>query len=140
MLERVRFARYALRFERAFRTDEWEPVKECFHPEARYMLSGSRLSYDGEVRGPDAIAGTFRRMLDEYDRRFDRRSPRITSWPRVRGGELDFRWSVRYALRGEHVTLTGRSQCRFAGGKILDLRDTMVAEECARWAALAARA
>ncbi len=104
------------------------------------MISGSRSSYDGEVRGRDAIVDTFRRMLDQYDRRFDRRRPRITSWPRVRGGELDFRWSVRYTLRGEHAIVTGRSQCRFDGGLIIELRDTMLPEECARWAALAARA
>lgn len=140
MFERVRFARYALRFERAFRSDDWGPVRECFHPDARYVIAGTGSAYDGETRGAGAIMELFRRMLDEWDRRFDRRSPRITSWPRVRGGELSFRWSVRYTLRGESVVLTGRSQCRFEGGRIFELRDTMVPEECARFLALLARA
>ncbi len=140
VLERIRFARYALRFERAFKSDDWEPVRACFHPEARYTIIGSGLPYDGETRGRDAIMELLRRMLDEYDRKFDRRSPRITSWPRVRGGELDFQWSVRYTLSGGSAIVTGRSQCRFTGGQILDLRDTMLPEECARWAALAAHA
>jgi hypothetical protein len=140
MFERIRFARYALRFERAFRNDDWEPVKECFHPDARYIIAGTDSAYDGETRGAGAIMDLFRRMLNDWDRKLDKRSPRITSWPRVRGGELDFRWSVRYTSRGDSVVITGRSQCRFEGGKIIELRDTMLPEECARFIAMAARA
>ena len=140
VFERIRFARYALRFERAFKSDDWGPVKACFHPEARYVVAGTGLSYDGEARGRDAIVQVFQRMLNEYDRKFDRRIPRITSWPRVRGGELDFRWAVRYTLRDESAVVTGHCQCRFDGGSIIELRDTMRPDECARWAALAARA
>lgn len=140
MFERVRFALYALRFERAFRSDDWDPVRACFHPDARYTILGTGTPYDGETRGADAIMQLFRRMLDEVDRKFDRRSPRITSIPRVRGGELSFRWSARYTLRGEAAVVTGLSQCRFDGGRIVDLRDTMLPDECARWLALAARA
>jgi hypothetical protein len=140
MFERVRFTRYALRFERAFKDDHWEPVRECFHPNARYVIAGTGSSYDGETRGRDAIVQLFQRMLNELDRRFDRRRPRIASWPRVRHGEIDFRWSVRYTLRGESAVVTGRSQCQLAGGEIMELRDTMLPDECARWFALAARA
>ena len=140
MFERVRFARYALRFERAFQSDDWSAVRECFHPDACYTVAGSGTSYDGETRSRDAIVQLFQRMLNDYDRKFDKRSPRLTGFPRVRDGELDLRWSVRYTLRGESVLLTGRSQCQFTGGQIIALRDTMLADECARWAALAARA
>ena len=141
MLERIRFARYALRFERAFKSDDWGPVEACFHPDARYVLEGTGLSsYDGEQRGRDEIVRHFQRMLNEYDRKFDRRIPRITSWPRVRGGVLELRWSVRNTLRGESAAVTGVSQCRFDGGAIIELRDTMRPDECARWAELASRA
>jgi hypothetical protein len=140
MFERIRFTRYALRFERAFKTDDWGSVEACFHPDATYVIAGTGTDYDGETRGPAAIARLFQRMLNDYDRKFDKRSPRIASWPRVRSGELDLRWSVRYSLRGDSTVVTGRSQCRFTGGQIIELRDTMLAEECARWAALAARA
>ena len=140
MFERLRFARYALRFERAFKTDDWGPVQDCFHPDARYVIEGSGTEYDGATQGAAAIMALFRRMLNELDRRFDKRSPRLAGFPRVRGGELDLRWSVRYTLRGESTILTGRSRCRFEGGKIIELRDTMLPDECARWAAMAARA
>lgn len=140
MFERVRFARYALRFELAFRNNNWEPVRACFHPDARYVIEGTGTAYDGEARGDAAIVALFERMLDEYDRRFDRRIPRITSLPRVRDGELSFRWSVRYTLRDEAAVVTGTSYCRFDGGRIARLRDVMHPDEVARWAALAARA
>ncbi len=140
MFERVRFARYALRFERAFRSDDWGPVRECFHPDARYVIAGTASAWDGETRGAGAIMEFFRRMLNELDRKYDRRSPRLTSWIHLRGGELDLRWSVRYTLRGERTVLTGRSQCRFERGLITLLRDTMLPDEVARWVALAARA
>lgn len=140
MFERVRFTRYALRFERAFKTDDWEPVRECFHPNARYLIAGSGSPYDGETRGRDAIVELFQRMLNELDRKFDKRSPRLASWPRVQNGEIDLRWSVRYTLRGERTVLTGRTKCQFVGGDILELRDTLDPDECARWLALAARA
>jgi len=140
MFERVRFARYALRFERAFKNDQWGPVRDCFHPDACYTIIGSGTAYDGETRGRDAIVQLFQRMLNDADRKFDQRRPRLVGWPRVRDGQLDLRWSATYTLRGESVVVTGRSQCRFSGGEILDLRDTLVADECARWLALAARA
>jgi ketosteroid isomerase-like protein len=140
MFERLRFARYALRFERAFKSDDWGPVRECFHPDARYTIAGSGSSWDGETRGRDAIMQLFQRMLNELDRKLDQRRPRLTGFPRVRGGVLEIPWSARYTLRGESTVLTGRSQCRFDGGAIIDLRDTMVPDECARWFAMVARA
>ena len=107
MWERIRFARYPLRFERAFEDDDRGPVKACFHPEARYVIEGSATEWDGETRGPDAIAALFKRMLDELDRKLQKRIPGLTAWPRVRAGELQ-----------------------------LELRDLMDAEECRRWGAL----
>lgn len=140
MFERVRFARYALRFERAFRSDDWGLVQPCFHPDARYLIEGTGTAYDAETRGAGAIMELFRRMLNDWDRKCDRRSPRITSWPRVEDGELSFRWSVRYTLRGDSSIITGVSRCRFEDGKIFHLRDTMLPDECARFLAMIARA
>ena len=140
MFERLRFARDALRFERAFKDDRWGPVGECFHPDGRYIMIGTGSAYEGETRGRDAIMRMFPRMLDDWDRKFDRRSPRLTSFPRMRGGELSFTWSARYTLRGESTILTGRSQCRFEGSQIFELRDTLPPDECARFLSMVARA
>jgi len=136
MWERIRFARYALRFERAFKTDDWGPVKECFHPDSRYIVEGSASEWDGEVRGPDAIAAFMKRMLDTIDRKFKKRIPKLAAWPRVKGGELILRWGAIYVAEAGETVLHGESRCRFSDGKILELRDIMDAEECRKWAAL----
>jgi hypothetical protein len=139
MFERLRFARYALRFERAFKTDNWEPVKACFAPHAVYAIHGGS-QYDGEYHGPQAIVDLFKRMLDELDRRFDKRIPGLRGLPRVSSGELVLPWKARYVKGARSEVLTGTSHCRFASGKIVELRDTGDPTEWARVEALLASA
>jgi len=136
VLERMRFMRYALKFERAFKTDDWSKVKACFHPDARYVVEGSDTEWDGETRGPDEIVAFFKRMLDKLDRRFDKRIPGLRGFPRVVDGSLRVPWKARYVLGSKEATVNGESRCRFSGGKIIELSDTMNAEECRTWAAL----
>src|SRR5256885_6278368 len=136
MWERIRFARYALKFERAYKDDNWGPVKAWFHPDAHYVIEGTQTEWDGETRGPDAIAAMFKRMLDELDRKFERRIPRLRGWPRVEGGVLHVRWKVRYVAAAGEAVLHGESHCTFADGKILELRDTMDPAEVRAWGAL----
>jgi hypothetical protein len=136
MFEWVRFIRYALRFERAFKTDEWSEVKRCFADDAVYTIEGSASRFDGDYVGPDAIAGVFKQMLDEVDRKYDKRIPRLGGMPKKRAGELTIPWRATYVKGDERVILNGVSACRFAGKRIKTLRDTMIADECARWAAV----
>jgi hypothetical protein len=133
MFERARFTRYALRFERAYTSDRWDDVKACFHPDAHYIVIGTGTEYDQDVRGPDAIVTFFKRMLDACDRKFDTRRPRLASWPRVVDGALRLKWKARYTLGAESAVLTGAMSCRFEGGLIIELSDTMVASEVAAW-------
>lgn len=137
MLERYRFARYALKFERAFKTDQWDAVKACFHPDATYTVLGTETEWDVVSRGPDAIVAFFKKMLDEGDRKFDSRRPRLTGFPRVRDGELVVPWCATYRMGDQSTDLHGESRCRFAGGKIVALSDSMRADETQRWIAMA---
>lgn len=139
MLSLVWFARYAYLFERAFRTDRWSAVRACFHDDATYEIAGSGTRYDGTVRGADAIITTFRHMLDEVDRRYDRRQPRLVGRPRVHGPVVTIAWSVKYSLPTASAIVTGTSRCTLARRRILHLHDTMHADECAHWLALVAR-
>jgi len=136
MFERLRFVRYALKFERAFKTDDWTEVKACFHPDGAYVVVGSGTRYDGVHRGRDAIADVFKRMLDEVDRKYERRRPGLAGWPRVEDGELVLPWKARYSVGERSTLLTGTSRCRWQGGLILELEDTMVPAEVKRWAEL----
>jgi hypothetical protein len=133
MLELARFARYALRFERAFRDDRWGPVEDCFARDATYTITGTATRYDGETRGAHAIVQLFKYMLDEVDRKYDKRSPRPRGLPRVTGGEVVVPWAARYTIGDRGTTLTGESRCRFAAGKIAALSDAMVANEVRAW-------
>jgi hypothetical protein len=54
MLERFRFARYALKFERAFKTDGWDDVKACFGSDADETSAGSRWRAASHPRAPSA--------------------------------------------------------------------------------------
>ena len=142
MFERIRFLRYAYRFERAFKSDDWRAVRACFADDAVYVMHGITPGepYPAETRGADAIVALFKRMLDEVDRRFDRRISRPTSWLHVRDGELMMRWRVLYIRGKESVSLEGELRCRFAGSLIVHLQDTMDSDEAARWYALARQA
>jgi ketosteroid isomerase-like protein len=139
MFERLRFARYALRFERAFKSDDWEPVKACFAPDASYTIIGGEPPFDGETRGSDEIVRLFKRMLDEIDRKFDRRIPGLAGVPRLRDGELHMPWKARYVTGERSIPLRGLTRCRFVGGKISALSDTMDPDEVRRWAEEAQR-
>lgn len=136
MFELPKFIRYAMRFERAFKTDEWSEVKRCFADDAVYRIEGSASRFDGSYAGPEAIAAVFKQMLDEVDRKYDKRIPRLGGFPRKRGGELTIPWRALYVKGSERVILTGTSACRFTGSRIQALRDTMIADECAKWASV----
>lgn len=130
MLELVRFARYAWYFERAFRSDDWRAVRRCFHDDARYVMHGLP-PFDGETRGADNIVALFQRMLDDVDRRFDRRVPGIRGLPRVRDRTLTMQWRVRYVAGDRSALLDGRTACRFDRGRIQLLEDWMSADQIA---------
>jgi len=138
MFERIRFARYALKFESAFKTDRWDEVKACFDADATYTVAGTNTEWDTTVRGPDAIAAFFKKLLDVGDRRYDSRRPALTGLPRVRGGELYVPWRAHYRKGEQTIVLHGESRCRFAGDKIIALSDAMRADETQRWLEVAA--
>jgi hypothetical protein len=141
VFERTRFLRYALRFERAFKTDDWRAVRRSFADDAEYVVHGipPGMPYAAETRGADAIVALFKRMLDEIDRRYDRRTARPASWLHVRDGELVVRWRARYVRGSDEAMLDGESRCRFAGPLIARIADTLNPDEAARWYELAQR-
>ena len=122
MLELVRFARYALRFERACRSDDWSRVRRSFANDASYLIEGGAV-FTGEVHGGDAIVSKFRQMLNDFDRRFDKRIPGLRGLPRVKHGTVTFSWTAKYLVGKESALLTGTSHCTFERGLIVRLRN-----------------
>ena len=136
MFRRLRFVRYAMAFERAFKSDDWSEVQTHFHPEATYEVIGSGTEWDGVVKYPQAITRFMKRMLDSLDRRFQSRSPGLDGMPRMKDGVFELPWKARYVSQAGQMTLHGVSRCTFKEGRILALSDTMDADECRQWGAL----
>ena len=133
MLELVRFARYAVRFERACKSDDWSRVRLSFANDAHYIIDGAAV-FTGEIVGGDAIIAKFRQMLNDFDRRFDRRVPGLRGLPKVKRGVVSFAWTAKYIIGNESAVLTGSSDVTFERGKIVRLHDHMVPAECeAAW-------
>ncbi|CAN5709191.1 hypothetical protein BH11MYX2_BH11MYX2_00250 [soil metagenome] len=133
-----RFVRYALRFERAFKTDGWDDVRACFADNASYEVVGTGTVYDGITHGNAAIATALRSFVTEVDRKYDKRQPRAVGLPRFDDKVLVLQWSVRYVMGTDSRIITGTTRCTFENGKIIKLHDAMHADECARWLSLAA--
>jgi hypothetical protein len=131
MLELVHFARYALRFERACKSDDWSRVRRSFADDASYLIDGGAV-FTGEVHGADEIVHKFRQMLNDFDRRFDKRLPGLRGLPRVKDGTVTFSWTAKYIVGKESALLHGTSHCTFERGRITRLHDEMNVEECER--------
>lgn len=131
MLELVRFARYALRFERAYKSDDWSRVRRSFAEDASYLIEGGAV-FTGEIHGADEIVRKFRQMLNDFDRRFDKRIPGLRGRPRVKGPTVTFSWTAKYVVGTDHTMLHGTSHCTFERGLITRLHDEMSADECER--------
>ncbi|MBA2539669.1 MAG: nuclear transport factor 2 family protein [Deltaproteobacteria bacterium] len=129
MLDLVRFARYALRFERACKSDDWSRVRRSFADDATYLIDGGAV-FTGEVQGGDAIVSKFRQMLNDFDRRFDKRIPGLRGLPKVKDGTVTFSWTAKYLVGKESALLTGTSHCTFDHGLIVRLHDEMIGAEC----------
>jgi hypothetical protein len=130
MLNVLRFAAYALAFERAYRTDDCRKVGKYFTGGARYLMNGGP-PFEGESRGRAEIVEGFRRSVDAFDRKFDRRIPRITTVPRTRDGWLTFGWQVTYVKGEDRFRLHGTTHCQHQRGRIAVLRDAMDPTDCA---------
>ena len=133
VLSLLRFGRYALRFERAYKTDVWTGVRACFADDASYQVIGTNTVYDGITHGGDAVVTTLQRFVTEVDRKYDKRQPRADGLPRFEQDTLVLGWSVRYAIGTDARIISGTTRCRFERGKIAMLHDAMNADECARW-------
>ena len=136
MFRRLRFIRYAMAFERAFKSDDWAQVASHFHPEATYEVIGTGTEWDGVVKYPQGITAFFKKMLDALDRRFQSRTPGLDGMPRMKDGVFTLPWKARYVSQAGQLTLHGLTRCTFKDGLIYQLSDTMDADECRQWRAL----
>ena len=82
------FGAYAADFEATFADDDWMRISERYHPDIRYLVTGS--PYDCELKGRDAVIAGLKKALDGFDRRFDRRVLSPAGDPAIEPGKVSF--------------------------------------------------
>jgi SnoaL-like domain len=130
-----RFMAYASAFEQAFGDDDWTRLRPYFATDALYLVDAR--DFGCRLVGPDAIVAGFKKSVDGFDRRFERRDTAVTSAPEVDGDEMRVGWTVTYTKTGvAPLALRGRSMVRYRDGVIAQLTDSFDADmerELAAW-------
>jgi hypothetical protein len=126
----IRFFIYALKFERAYKTNNWNVVRNCFDVNAFYAVEAPE-PFGGKFVGIENILNGFEKSVNDFDKKFEKRSPRLTKFPRVDGDTVYFNWSVKYTVIGApNVMMKGSSEAAFLKGKIVSLIDKIPVEVC----------
>jgi hypothetical protein len=58
-------------FDRAFETDRWDEARSFLTEDVVYVVAG--VPFGCELRGREEVIAGFRKSLDNFDRRFDKR-------------------------------------------------------------------
>ncbi len=124
----ARFAAYAAAFEKAVETDDWSLVEPFFHEEAVYEVPiGPPLG--GRFEGRAAILAYFKRVLDDFDRRFASRTVELLEGPVEKGNEVWVKGVARYTADGlPGLAFELEETVRFDGDRIVHLADAYDAE------------
>jgi hypothetical protein len=118
-----RFAKYAAAFEEAFRSDDWAPVADFFSEDAVYEADLPE-PMGGRFEGRAAILAYFKRVLDDFDRRFASREISLLAGPREVADSVWIRGGVRYTAPGvPDLYFELEETARFDGERICHLAD-----------------
>jgi hypothetical protein len=126
------FFEYVQAFEVTFEDDDWSRLTRFFTADAVYLPGDGQ-----EIRGRDNIFLHLKLSLDRFDRRFDRRLPRLVGDPVVEDDRVTFEWEARYVKEGlPDAILRGTERAVFSGDAISRLEDTLDAaavDEAQSW-------
>ncbi|HEY2774173.1 MAG TPA: hypothetical protein VGK20_08995 [Candidatus Binatia bacterium] len=113
------FLEYAEAFERGFASRDWLPVDQLMTDDIVWSMAGIPAPVGGtHVGRSDAIAA-IRTSTDNFDRRFDRREPRIVDGPLEIPGGIHMTWAVTYVREGlPPFVLLGEEWDFFRDGKL----------------------
>lgn len=117
------FAAYAAAFEKAFENDDWSVVEPFFTEDAVYeVYVGPPLG--GKFEGRAAILSYFKRILDQFDRRFETREIALLEGPRDDGDSVWIRGSATYRAAGvPELSFVLEETVHFDGDRIRLLED-----------------
>jgi hypothetical protein len=119
----ARFAAYAAAFEKSFASDDWSLVEPFFTEDAVYEIDLDP-PIGGRLEGRAAILAYFKRVLDQFDRRFESRELALLEGPKEEGDSVWIRGSATYRAAGVPAfVLELKEIVTFAGDRIRRLED-----------------
>lgn len=122
-----RFLAYAQDFEKTYVDDDWSRLTQYFAPDATYEVRGTSPCM---LKGPQAIFRGMKKSLDGFDRKFAERRIEMVSPPKVEGDTFMLEWLVTYERPGAPpLSLRGTSVAKYHGDTIVQLTDTLVADD-----------
>lgn len=117
------FAAYAAAFEKAFENDDWSVVEPFFTEDAVYEVKLGP-PFGGRFEGRAAILAYFKRILDQFDRRFETREIALLEGPREDGDSVWIRGSATYrAASVPELSFELEETVHFDGDRIRLLED-----------------
>lgn len=117
------FALYAAAFERAYASDDWQEIESILAEDVVYEVG---LPLLGKVRceGRAEMVAWFRRSLDTFDRRFERRALELVDGPEMRDGNVWLSGTATYEAEGvPPFVLRLEETIRFEEGQLVRLVD-----------------
>lgn len=118
----ARFVRFAMDFEAALHSDDWQAVEQHFAPDACYEVRNMGPAPE-RMEGRGEIIRGFRRSLDGFDRQLERKV-RVVEGPVEQGDCVRFVWVGDYRRAGAPPLVISARQCvRFKAGLIVELVD-----------------
>lgn len=117
------FHKYAAVFEVAYANDHWEMVEDYFTDDISYeVFKGPPLG--GLHEGREAVMKFLKGSVNDFDRRFAERIPRMVEGPIEKDGGIWLRWEIIYKTPGlPELPVTGVEILKFAGEKICRIED-----------------
>lgn len=113
------FGRFALAFEQSFSSEDWTPVAEHVTDDLVWIVRGPHEPLAGTFVGRDAAIAAVDESCAAFDRRFDRRDPKILVGPTPIPGGVHLTWEVTYSRAGvEPFVLRGEEWDFFRDGKL----------------------
>lgn len=113
------FVAFAEAFEVGFASRDWSPVDSLMADDVVWSLADLPEPVGGTHIGRRRAIDAIRLSTDTFDRRFDRREPKITDGPREIPGGIHMKWAVTYTRDGlPPFVLLGEEWDLFKDGRL----------------------
>jgi hypothetical protein len=124
------FLKYAMAFESAYATDDWQVVDELLADNISWVVEGVDEPIGGVFFRREPVIDAMRSSCNTFDRRFNQRIPATTETPIEIPGGVYFPFTVTYQHPGlPDVQLNGLEWDFFADGKLAMHRETILNAE-----------